>query len=89
MRQLEHDRFVGIIPNVGAVVAELSQKDIENTYDLVGVLEGLAARVATPYIRPKHIKRLEVLIAKMEGADKPLQFFVLQSKISRVTHFSR
>jgi DNA-binding GntR family transcriptional regulator len=74
LRQLEHDRFVEIIPNVGAIVPELSQKDIENTYDLVGVLEGLAARVATPYVKPGHIKKLERLIAKMEGTDKPSQF---------------
>ena len=45
LRKLEQDGFVEIIPNVGARVAEFSQKDIEHIYDLMSVVEGLAVRV--------------------------------------------
>lgn len=75
LRQLEQDGFVKIIPHVGAIVAELSQKDIEHTYDLLGVLEGLAARAATPSITAQHLENIDVLIKKMEAADKSSMFF--------------
>ena len=59
---------------MGAIVAELSQKDIEHSYDVMGTLEGLAVRVATPYITPEHLKRLQVLIEKMDAADNASNF---------------
>jgi DNA-binding GntR family transcriptional regulator len=74
LRQLEQEGFVRIIPNAGAVVAQFSQKDIEHTYDLLGVLEGLAARVVTPFITPKHLEHMHSLIEEMENADEPLIF---------------
>lgn len=75
LRQLEQDGFVRIIPHVGAVVTELSQKEIEHTYDLIGVLEGLAARVATPTITVQHLEMIEALINKMQTAENPSLFF--------------
>jgi DNA-binding GntR family transcriptional regulator len=75
LRQLEHDGFVKIIPHVGAIVNGLSQKDIENTYDLIGVLEGLAARVATPTITSQHLEMIEALINKMQVAENAPLFF--------------
>jgi DNA-binding GntR family transcriptional regulator len=75
LRQLERDGFVRIIPNVGAVVAELSQKDIEQTYDSLGVLEGLAARVATPAITADHLDYMQNILDKMKAAETPPQFF--------------
>jgi len=70
LRKLEQDGFVKIIPNVGAVVAEFSQKDIEHIYDLLSVVEGLAVRVITPFITAEQIKSIEVLIKKMEATHK-------------------
>jgi DNA-binding GntR family transcriptional regulator len=74
LRQLEQDGFVKIIPNVGAIVVEFSQKDIEQTYDLLSVLEGLAARVATPFITAHELEKLEDLIIRMEATDTPSLF---------------
>ncbi|MBN1101919.1 MAG: GntR family transcriptional regulator [Deltaproteobacteria bacterium] len=74
LRQLERDGFVRIIPNVGATVAPLTQKEIEHTYDLLGVLEGLAVRVITPFVSAQQLERLEVLVNTMEVTDTPLLF---------------
>jgi DNA-binding GntR family transcriptional regulator len=74
--RLQADRLLKVVPNVGAVVTELSQKDIEHSYDLMGALEGLAVRVSTPYILPQHLERLQLLIDKMEAADEPSAFLV-------------
>src|SRR4030042_122501 len=71
LKQLGADGFAKVTPNAGAVVAELSQKDIEHSYDLMGVLEGLAARVATPYITSQHLERLRLLMDKMDAAEEP------------------
>ena len=70
LRKLEQDGFVKIIPNVGAKVAEFSQKDIENIFDILIVLEGLAVRLITPFISNNQLKSLKVLINKMEATDK-------------------
>jgi len=80
LRKLEQDGFVKIIPNVGATVAEFSQKDIGHIYDLMSVLEGLAVRVITPFLTEEQIKKMEVLIHKVETAHKTTQFYELNNR---------
>jgi DNA-binding GntR family transcriptional regulator len=75
LRKLEQDGFAKIIPNVGAFVLELSQKDIEHIYDLINVLEGLAVRVITPFITNEQLESIEVLIKKMETTEKATLFY--------------
>jgi len=70
LRKLEHEGFVKITPNVGAVVAEFSQRDIEHIYDLLSVLDGLSVRLATPFITGDQFKNLETLVKRMEATDK-------------------
>jgi len=70
LRQLEQDGFVKIIPNVGATVVEFSQKDIENIFDILIVLEGLAVRLVAPFIPNNQLRRIRVLINKMEATNK-------------------
>lgn len=81
LRKLEQDGFVEIIPNVGARVAEFSQKDIEHIYDLMSIIEGLAVRVITPFLTDEQLKKIEALIHKLEAAHKPTQFFKLNNKL--------
>jgi len=81
LRKLEQDGFVEIIPNVGARVAEFSQKDIEHIYDLMSVVEGLAVRVITPFMTDEQLKRIEALIHKVEAAHKPTPFFELNNEL--------
>ena len=80
LRKLEQDGFVKIIPNVGAKVAEFSQKDIEHIYDLLSVVEGLAVRVITPFITADQIKNIEVLIKKMDATNKPPLIYEYNNK---------
>ncbi len=75
LRYLEQDGFVKIIPNSGAIVTELSQRDVEQIYDLMGALEGLSMRVATPIINQKEIAKIERLVKKMEATVNPFKFF--------------
>lgn len=76
LKQLDADAFVKVTPHVGAVVAELSQKDVEHSYDLMGVLEGLAARVATPYLTSQHFEKLQSFIDRMDAARDASTFIV-------------
>ena len=66
LRQLEQEGYIEIIPNTGAIVKEISQKDIAQIYDLMGVLEGLSMRIATPKITDEKIAGIENLVQKME-----------------------
>jgi len=75
LRYLEQDGFVRIIPNSGAIVTELSQRDAEQIYDLMGALEGLSMRVATPIINQKEVGKIERLVKKMEATVNPFKFF--------------
>ena len=81
LRKLEQDGFVQIIPNVGARVAEFSQRDIEHFYDLMSVLEGLAVRVITPFVTEEHLKRIETLVDKVEAAPTATQFYELNNQL--------
>lgn len=66
LRHLEQEGFIEIIPYKGAVIKELSQKDIAQLYDLMSVLEGLSMRVATPAISNEEIEEIEKLVQEME-----------------------
>jgi len=65
-RQLEQEDFIERIPNASPVVKKMSQKDISQIWDLLGVLEGLAMRVATPTLREKEVGKIEDLVDRME-----------------------
>ncbi len=80
LRQLEAEGFVKVIPNVGAMVSELSQKDVEHSYDLMAALEGLSVREATPFITANHLQALEALIDRMETVEDPLLFYRLNDE---------
>jgi DNA-binding GntR family transcriptional regulator len=67
LKQLAHEEFIELIPYRGAVVKEISQKDIAQIYDIMGALEGLALRVATPHITETQIASAEKIIDQMES----------------------
>ena len=50
LRQLELEGLVTIIPNKGAYVTGISQKDIRDIYVIRSMLEGLCARWAAQHI---------------------------------------
>jgi DNA-binding GntR family transcriptional regulator len=76
LRRLEQDGLVRIVPNVGANVAELSERDIEHSYDLMAVLEGLAVSVGTPFVTAPRLELMETLIDRMEATSEVSEFLV-------------
>jgi DNA-binding GntR family transcriptional regulator len=58
IRQLQRDGVVTVLPNRGAVVRELSEQEIDDTYSLRAVLEGYCASRAATRIEPEGLRRL-------------------------------
>ncbi|WP_303852297.1 GntR family transcriptional regulator [Seleniivibrio woodruffii] len=58
LRQLEGEGFIEIVPRRGAVVKELTIKDIDDLYAIKANLEGLAARQATLNLTSEQIEIL-------------------------------
>ncbi len=65
---LAHDNLLDIIPRKGAFVVKLSEQDIIEIYDIRMVLEGLAARLATPIIPEKDLEEMTDILKKAEAA---------------------
>jgi DNA-binding GntR family transcriptional regulator len=65
-RQLESEGFLVVAPRRGAVVSAITQKDVMEFYAIKGILEGYAARVATPKLRARDIKAMEELNNRLE-----------------------
>lgn len=59
LRQLELEGLVTIIPNKGAYVVGISQKDIRDIYEIRSRLEGLCARWAAENISKEQLDELE------------------------------
>ena len=55
LRQLELEGLVTIIPNKGAYVKGITQKDVHDIYKIRSLLEGLCARWATYNISDEQI----------------------------------
>lgn len=62
LRQLELEGLVNIIPNKGAYVTGITQKDIHDIYVIRSYLEGLCARWACENITEEQIEELEEII---------------------------
>lgn len=62
LRQLELEGLVEIIPNRGARVTGISQKDVRDIYQMRYWLEGLAARWAAEHMREEQIAELEEIV---------------------------
>jgi len=65
-RQLESEGYLQVIPRKGAVVASLSERDIEEFYAIKIILEGFAARMAAEKLSDKDIERLEAINEKLK-----------------------
>jgi DNA-binding GntR family transcriptional regulator len=70
LMHLEKEEFVRRIPNASAVVKEVSQKDIAQIYDLLGVLEGLSVRIAARTLTEKQVRKIESFVLNMERHQK-------------------
>jgi DNA-binding GntR family transcriptional regulator len=66
LRLLEVERLVEVVPRHGAVVATLSEDDIEEIYGTRAALEAICARRATERAGEEDLAELEVLFKRME-----------------------
>lgn len=62
LRQLELEGLVNIIPNKGAYVTGISEKDINDIYIIRSYLEGLCAKWACEHITQGQVDALEEII---------------------------
>lgn len=68
-RQLELEGLIQIIPNKGAYVTGITQKDVKDIYMIRSLLEGLCARWATEHISQEQLEEMEenVYLAKFHA----------------------
>jgi len=66
IRQLEVEGLLTTIPRVGTFVSEVSARDVEDTYAIRAVLEGLAARQAAENPDPAKATALQAILAELE-----------------------
>lgn len=66
LRQLELEGLVTIVPNKGAYVTAITQKDVKDIYKVRSLLEGLCARWATRNITEEQMQELEEIICLAE-----------------------
>ena len=62
LRQLELEGLVNIIPNKGAYVNNISEKDMHDIYIIRSYLEGLCAKWACEHITQEQIDELEEVV---------------------------
>lgn len=68
-RQLELEGLIQIIPNKGAYVTGITEKDVKDIYMIRTLLEGLCARWATEHISHEQMEEMEenVYLAKFHA----------------------
>lgn len=66
LRQLELEELVLSVPNKGAVVVGISDKDIDDIYQIRSLLEGLCVRWATQRISAEQVNHLQEIVELME-----------------------
>ena len=66
IRQLELEGLVQLVPNKGAFVTGISEKDVRDIYLIRARLEGLAARMAAKNITPELLDAMEETVVLSE-----------------------
>lgn len=66
LRQLELEGLVTIIPNKGAYVTGISEKDVNDIFEIRLLLEGLCTRWATEHVTEEELDQLEEIILLSE-----------------------
>lgn len=69
-RQLELEGLIQIIPNKGAYVTGITEKDVKDIYMIRSLLEGLCAKWATEHITKEQLEEMEenVYLAKFHAS---------------------
>lgn len=83
LRLLEIEGFVELIPRRGAVVTTITDKDVDEIFELKIKLESLAARNASKYLNKSDIEKLKSINAKISsliGTNNVSQLIKLNSE---------
>lgn len=89
LRQLELEGLVKIVPNKGAYVTGISEKDIHDIYHIRSYLEGLCARWACDHITKEQLEQLEEIIYLSEyhaGKNHMEQIVELDNKFHEIIY---
>lgn len=73
-RQLQMEGYITLVPNKGAYVSKLPPEEFEEIYNIVGLLEGYAAELATLKIKTSELIRLKKLQRKLTVYAKKKKF---------------
>lgn len=65
-RQLESEGYLTVIPRKGAVVAALSEQDVQEFYAVKSILEGYAAELAAGNLTDKELDKLEAINERLK-----------------------
>ncbi len=66
LRDLEAEGLVTIFPHRGAIVTKLSADELQDIYDIRATLEGMATRLAVPFLTEDTLAELASLIEQMD-----------------------
>lgn len=67
-KTLEVEGLIDLLPNRGAVVTQMSIADIEQTFEVMGALEGLSGKLACERITDREIAEIKALHFEMLAA---------------------
>lgn len=68
LQELEREGFVTRVPFKGTYVTEVTPEDLTDVFQLRAVLEGLAARRATPFFSPGELDHIDESLSAAEAA---------------------
>jgi DNA-binding GntR family transcriptional regulator len=68
LKVLQNEGLVKLVPRRGCFVAKLTQQDLDEIYDMVGLLEGACAARAATLATPADIVRLQRITQRMAQA---------------------
>lgn len=83
IRLLETEGFLHVVPRRGAVVRDISIKDVTEIYEIKAALEGLSARLAARHFNKKDIERLKEInneLAKLAEKNDVNRFFKMHNQ---------
>jgi DNA-binding GntR family transcriptional regulator len=84
-RLLEKDGLIRRVPRKGAIVESISKEDISAIYEVVGILEGLAARLFCKKATADELARLKQIYEAMEIQVKK-DHYVKYQRLNREFH---
>ncbi len=86
LSQLEREGLIVIEPFKGASVADISIKTIAENYQIIGMLEGYAAKLAAKKLTKEELEKLKKIHQALEkiGTDRVREWHELNSKFHRI-----